>query len=271
MKFKIGDFARLGQVSVQTIRYYDNLGLLKPCEVDPFTNYRYYSLEQLPKLVRILSYKDLGFSLEQISNMLVEDLPASELRRLLLIKQNELREQVQEHLDRLERIESRLRRIELDNSLSTYDVILKSVEPLRVASLRGTVSSFWDASPLWMKLVDILNRNYIKPQLPSFTLCHATDPEIDIEVCFPLGLDVKECDDINISVLPAETMACTIHNGSFGGLITAFTSLIKWIDDNNFTITGPDREIYLQLPQENQFSSDPNAITELQVPVQRMN
>jgi DNA-binding transcriptional MerR regulator/effector-binding domain-containing protein len=271
MKLKIGDFARLGQVSVQTIRYYDNLGLLKPCEVDPFTNYRYYSLKQLPKLVRILSYKDLGFSLEQISNMLAEDLPASELRRLLLSKQNELREQVQENLDRLERIESRLRRIEQDNSLSTYDVILKSVKPLRVVSLRGTVSSFWDASPLWMKFVDILNRNHIKPQLPSFTLCHATDPGIDIEVCFPIGSDVKECDGINISVLPAETMACTIHNGPFGGLITAFTSLIKWIDDNNYSIAGPDREIYLQLPKENQFSNDPNAITELQIPVHRMN
>ncbi len=57
--FKIGDFSRLSQVTVKALRYYDELGLLKPTHVDRFTGYRYYSATQLPRLNRILALKDL--------------------------------------------------------------------------------------------------------------------------------------------------------------------------------------------------------------------
>ena len=63
---KIGDFSKLSQVPVKTLRYYDEIGLLKPVQVDRFTSYRYYSFEQLRRLNRILALKDLGLSLEQI-------------------------------------------------------------------------------------------------------------------------------------------------------------------------------------------------------------
>ena len=60
--FKIGDFSKLSRVSVKTLRYYDELGLLKPANVDDFTGYRYYVIDQMPRLNRILALKDLGFS-----------------------------------------------------------------------------------------------------------------------------------------------------------------------------------------------------------------
>ena len=53
--FKIGDFSKLSRVSVKTLRYYDELGLLKPAHVDHFTGYRFYSADQLPQLNRILA------------------------------------------------------------------------------------------------------------------------------------------------------------------------------------------------------------------------
>ncbi|MBE9472709.1 MAG: MerR family transcriptional regulator, partial [Chloroflexi bacterium] len=68
--FKIGDFSRISQVSVKTLRYYDEIGLLKPAHVDRFTGYRYYSVDQSPRLNRILALKDLGLSLEQIARLL---------------------------------------------------------------------------------------------------------------------------------------------------------------------------------------------------------
>src|SRR5690348_9109071 len=61
--FKISDFSRLSQVSMRTLRYYDEIGLLKPGQVDCATGYRYYSIDQLPRLNRILALKDLGFEL----------------------------------------------------------------------------------------------------------------------------------------------------------------------------------------------------------------
>ncbi len=58
--FKIGDFSKLGQVSVRMLRHYDQLGLLKPDHIDTFTGYRYYAVEQLVRLNRILFFKDFG-------------------------------------------------------------------------------------------------------------------------------------------------------------------------------------------------------------------
>ena len=73
---RIGDFSKLSRVSIKTLRYYDEMGLLKPIEVDRFTGYRYYEFDQLPRLYRILALKDLGFSLEEIGRLLKSGLSA---------------------------------------------------------------------------------------------------------------------------------------------------------------------------------------------------
>src|SRR5690349_13499337 len=114
--FKIGDFSKLSRVSVKTLRYYDELGLLKPAHVDHFTGYRYYSADQLPQLNRILALKDLGFSLEP-----------TQMREILLMKQIELRQRVQDDQARLIRVEARLRLIEQEDTMPTYDVVLKRI------------------------------------------------------------------------------------------------------------------------------------------------
>ncbi|HET7143120.1 MAG TPA: helix-turn-helix domain-containing protein, partial [Anaerolineales bacterium] len=80
----IGDFSQLGQVSVRTLRLYDELRLFKPARVDRFTGYRYYSVDQLPRLNRILMLKDLGLSLEQIARLLKDNLTADQLRGMLM-------------------------------------------------------------------------------------------------------------------------------------------------------------------------------------------
>src|SRR5689334_466134 len=106
--FKIGDFSKLSCVSVKTLRYYDELGLLKPAHVDRFTGYRYYSADQLPRLNRILALKDLGFSLEQTMRLLEDAMLPAQIREILLMKQAELYQHVQGEQARLVRVEARL-------------------------------------------------------------------------------------------------------------------------------------------------------------------
>jgi DNA-binding transcriptional MerR regulator len=106
--FKIGDFSRLGQVSVRMLRHYDDLGLLKPAQVDRFTDYRYYTIEQLPRLNRILALKDLGVPLEKIAELLQKDLPLAALQDLLRSKQADLYQQIQNDRARLNRLSARL-------------------------------------------------------------------------------------------------------------------------------------------------------------------
>ena len=67
---KIGEFSKLSRVSVRMLRHYDEIGLLKPAEIDCFTEYRYYREDQLPTVCRITALKDMGFSLADIVRIL---------------------------------------------------------------------------------------------------------------------------------------------------------------------------------------------------------
>ena len=80
---KIGDFSKLAHITVKTLHHYGDLGLLKPAHVDRYNGYRYYTLDQLGRVNRILALKDLGFSLEQVGQLLAEDLSIEEMRGML--------------------------------------------------------------------------------------------------------------------------------------------------------------------------------------------
>ena len=88
--FKIGDFSKLCRVPVSAIRYYADIGLMEPHYVEPGSGYRFYSLDQLPHLNRILALKDLGLSLTQIKDILHEDLTTAQIEGMLKLKEAEL-------------------------------------------------------------------------------------------------------------------------------------------------------------------------------------
>jgi DNA-binding transcriptional MerR regulator len=132
---KIGDFSRLGQVTVKTLHHYDELGLLRPTHIDTFTNYRYYTLEQLPRLHRILALKELGLSLEQIGLLVDEEVPTEQIRGMLRLKQAEIQQQVREEQARLAMVEFRLRMLEAEEDFPVLDVVIKRVPPFHVLSM----------------------------------------------------------------------------------------------------------------------------------------
>ena len=67
---KIGDFAKICNVSARTLRYYDDEGVLKADFIDDATGYRFYSPEAVEKYKKLVFYKDLGFSLQEIKKLL---------------------------------------------------------------------------------------------------------------------------------------------------------------------------------------------------------
>jgi DNA-binding transcriptional MerR regulator len=64
---KISELAHICRISPRMLRHYDSIGLLKPSRVDSETAYREYSSQQISVLQRILVFKDLGFSLEELT------------------------------------------------------------------------------------------------------------------------------------------------------------------------------------------------------------
>ena len=63
---KIGEFSKITGVPIRTLRYYDEIDLFKPTEIDLFTGYRYYKEEQIEDLKIINKLKSVGFTLEEI-------------------------------------------------------------------------------------------------------------------------------------------------------------------------------------------------------------
>src|SRR5260221_10951886 len=146
---KIGEFSKLVQVPVATLRYYDQVGLLKPIEVDRFTGYRYYSASQLPRLHRILALKGLGFSLEQIGTVLAEGLTPEQMRGMLRLRHAQISQQLIDIQSQLVEVELRLRQIEREQTLSTYDVLLKHVEAQLIAYIRAILPVHNDITPVY--------------------------------------------------------------------------------------------------------------------------
>ncbi|MCG8532310.1 MAG: MerR family transcriptional regulator [Desulfovibrionales bacterium] len=85
MKFRLmaGEMAQLRNISKQTLIYYDRIGLFQPCEIDPETGYRYYSLEQFEELDIILCLKGLGLSLKEIKAYLKIDTTPDRIQALV--------------------------------------------------------------------------------------------------------------------------------------------------------------------------------------------
>src|SRR6185503_18508308 len=137
--FRIGEFSRITRVTVDTLRYYDALDLLKPVKVDPFTGYRYYSAKQLVSLNRILALKEVGFSLEEIARILQEKLTNEELRGMLKAQLVRAESDVQAAESRRKQILARLQNLNLEDDMPAYEVVLKPVETLTVAAIRETV------------------------------------------------------------------------------------------------------------------------------------
>ena len=138
----IGDFARLGQVSVRMLRHYDAIGLLRPARVDASSNYRYYQASQFARLNRIVALKNLGFTLNQVATILAEDVDVAELRGMLRLRRAELEAAMADAAAGLAQVEARLRIIEREGTMPTNDIVVKTLPAVRVAELTAVAEDF---------------------------------------------------------------------------------------------------------------------------------
>ena len=277
---KIGEFSKLVQVPVATLRYYDQVDLLKPITVDRFTSYRYYSASQLPRLHRILALKGLGFSLEQIGVVLAEGLTPEQLRGMLRLRHAQINQQLVEVQNQLVEVEVRLQQIEREGQISIYDVVLKPVEPLLIASVRAILPNHSAVGALFGEVYEALGSHAGKALGPNpgeggttLVLWYDTEfkaSDVDGAAAFMLRCRVPESGRMCVEELPATTMAATVHHGSYNTIGNAHEAVLKWIEANGYRIAGPDREIYLYNAMPIRLD-DPSYVTEIQYPVEKAN
>jgi len=275
---KIGEFSRLVQVPVATLRYYDQVGLLKPVEVDQWSGYRYYSVVQLPRLHRILALKGLGFTLEQIGVVLDEGLTPEQIRGMLRLRHAQLSQHLAEVQNQLLDVEVRLGQIEREDQLPRYDVMLKHVQPTLIASVRAILPAHSDSGSLFGEVYDAIGPHVATALGPhpgqggqTMVLWYDTefkDREVDGAAAFILRCPVPEQGRMRVHELPAATVAATVHHGSYATIGQAHEAILTWIEANGYRIAGPDREVYLYNSTPIRLD-DPSYVTELQYPVEK--
>ncbi|WP_145407907.1 MerR family transcriptional regulator [Paenibacillus xylanexedens] len=268
--FKISAFSRLSKVSLKTLRYYDQIGILKPRKVDHDTGYRYYSSDQLLELNRILMYKELGFTLPQISQLLQEDITLENIQGMFKLKRSEIQQMIDTEQAKLLRIEERMKLIEQEGQLETGQEIRIRAEGAQSFLYQKACGREEDIPNLIRHMDQSVTkdiRGCIQgPQVVLWREIEGKEDEFEFEVGYFLTCELRTSPEpFELRILPAEPMMATMvfHSDStFDG--AACVHLAKWIEANNYQINENEagRELYLPLSPE----QDAQCI-EIQIPI----
>lgn len=148
--FRIGEFSKLTQVSIRMLRYYDEVGLLKPEEVDKWTGHRMYSVTQIPRLNRILYLRDSGFNVTEIA--LALGMNDCLLLETLDKKRLEIMDAIQNEQEKLRKIEIAKNEIKENKGELHYNISIKAIPEYQVLSLRRIVPTYYSEGDLWNEL-----------------------------------------------------------------------------------------------------------------------
>ncbi|GAA3435395.1 MerR family transcriptional regulator [Kutzneria kofuensis] len=271
--FSIGDFARLGLVSVRMLRHYDGIGLLPPARVDDATGYRWYAADQLPRLNRIVALRKLGFSLHQVAELLDDTVSVEQLHGMLRLRRAELAAQVAADSARLAQVEARLRSIEREGKMPSVDVVLKKVPPVRVAELTALAASYEPEDigpviqPLYARVEAELARSGLTVSGPGIAYYEDVPDGVLVHAAVQVSGEVTGDTELQVTFLPGLPEAATaVHHGPMSESGTAFNELARWLTDNGYRGGQYAREVYLHCPPN---VEQQGWITELQIPVTR--
>ena len=259
----IGRFAGLTGISANTLRRYDEAGLLSPAYTDPFTGYRLYAIEQLDTGIMIRLLRDL-------------DVPLDEVKALVGAGQPIVRTALGQHRERLVD-----RRTELDRMLARVDAILQEergllpyevavvgLRPARVLSCRTTTTRPLLDDAINSCLVELEGRiadlaaHALGREIVLYHNVLAWYQGIDLEVCLPIESDSESVGWL----LPGGTAMQTLYRGPWDDLWQAYASMLAQIARAGQVICGPIREAYLV---DERDTADPQEyVTQITWPVE---
>lgn len=240
--YTIGAFAQLGGVTVRMLRHYDHIGLFVPSRVDPVTGHRGYEAGQLPRLNRLVALKDLGFSLEQVGEMLDDGVEVDALREMLRCRAAELETRLLHDRQTLDRVRGRMRLIESEAPIAVTDVEVKTVAPQRVLGLHVTGETF-DVEALFERVIEHMEAAGADRAAPISWR--------DGTACTFAGYlaAIGDVPGLETFVLSAASVASVVRRGAINGMAEAHQAVGRWAEAQGLTVAveaGRWREIYLE-------------------------
>jgi DNA-binding transcriptional MerR regulator len=253
-RYRIGDFARLGGVSIKALRFYDEIGLLPPAALDARTRYRYYDASQLQDLAAIRSLADLGATLEDIRVVLRRADAGSGRRKLLSkLRANALRTLSAAHRS--------LRWIDLELEDSGGEivptVVLRDRAEVRIASIRATLRTYED--------IESVERDLTRAVRPESTgeirgvlwhRCEASgviegEPFVELT-----GRGIRGA-GYELKQLPGARVATAYCESEDAAAVRTYDAIDRWIHRHSLRLDGPKREICIGGILEIQFPVQP--------------
>ena len=266
MRYKIGEFSKLGKVSVKTLRHYDEEGLLKPGYVDGFNRYRYYLPEQLGTLCTIMRYRRAGLSIPEIRRIMDGEEPGPILEGRMDATESE-------RLD-LER------RIELLNDLMNggrdmdYSVEVRTIPGFKAAYRHGRIEKYSDMTGFVFGFAEMCRESNPDVECTEDGYCFVTYDDLeyresDIGITYYQSVKTmgKDSGEIGFREFGDVVAACVKHVGPYDRLGEAYAAIMKWMTENGMELVDRPRECYIDGCWNRE--SEEEYLTEIQFPIGR--
>lgn len=272
--FKIGEFSKLVRVSPRMLRHYEKCGLLYPAEIDRFTGYRWYSTTQISLLTRIVTLRDMGFSIDEIGYILPCFGDKDYMERILNEKTGQIQAAIDAEGMKLRRISALREDLMKEHTEMEYNVILKEIPAVMALSLREVLPSYDQEGMLWEKMGSFMEKHSIAcpaVEYAGYSIYHDDDhreADVDVEIAIPVNTLGRNEDGFAYKELHAIPLAATLRfAGPYDGYVDAITALASWIEQNGYEMAGLVRgaSIRTEADQKN----PQNFLTELQIPVKK--
>ena len=270
---RIGDFARLGGLTVRALRHYEAEGLLAPAQVDEATGYRSYRFEQLAALDRILALRDLGFSLADVRDLVASDAGVSSLLERLRRQRTRIAAEVERQSSRLRRLEALWRSISADPEAAALSVRVRPIPDVRAMTIRARVRS--QGAPI-AALFEEAEARAARDRVDRspFLLFHAA---LDVEACVPVRAASR---GPGVRIVPGAPLAGVVtYAGAYAQTRSLHARMLRWLERSGMRASGPLREVYhrfgadqrgYRLPPKRLAPSPEQFVTELQVAAEEM-
>ena len=265
---KIGEFSKLSRVSIRMLRHYDDIGLLKPAEIDSFTGYRYYREEQLFAVGRITSLKDMGFSLADIVRILDDYDDREKMEKYLSERQRELSKLSEDTQYKLMLLDTARKRLRKEQTMS-FDVTVKTIPERYAATVQMVVPHYEDESMLWGTMMSECHN--LVPSDPCLAAAEFLDDEykeenVEIVAWMTVNGSYSDTEHVKFKTLPAVKVASCVIRGSYDQMGEAYATVASWIKANGYTMNGHMFNIYHVSPAQTQNPDE--YVTEACFPVE---
>ena len=243
---KIGEFSKLSRISIRMLRHYDDIGLLKPAEIDDLTGYRYYREEQLFIIGRITSLKDMGFALADIIKILDNYDDKEKMDAFLSERQKELSKLSKETEYKLMLLETARKRLRKEQKMS-FDVTVKTIPERYAATVHMVVPHYEDEGMAWNMMGEC--KEPLIPADPCYAIAEFLDDEfkeenVEIVVSMAVKGKYQDTEHVKFKTLPAVKVASCIIKGNYDQMGEAYATVASWIKANGHKMNGPMFNIY---------------------------